>query len=89
MGNNLSAIDASESNFLTLYEMYHGDSEGLTEDVIAAEGIIHLCEDLELPPDDFRILLFAWKCDASQMGKLSKQEFIRVCSLNFRNKLGF
>lgn len=81
MGNNSSsAAEVFENSLLTLYETYHGTNEGQAEDVIAAEGILHLCEDLELPPDDFRILLFAWKCDAIQMGKLTKQEFIRVSS---------
>lgn len=42
-------------------------------------GILRLCADLDLPADDFRVLLFAWKCDASQMGMLTKQEFLQGC----------
>ena len=37
------------------------------EDVILALGTEALCDDLELKPDDFRILIFAWKCNAEQV----------------------
>ena len=33
-----------------------------------ALGTEALCDDLELKPDDFRILIFAWKCNAEQVG---------------------
>ena len=74
MGNSASVVEVSEVNILTFYENYHEASE----DYIAAEGIIRLCSDLELAADDFRILLFAWKCDAAQMGRIKKQEFLKV-----------
>lgn len=71
-------MEVSESNLITFYENYCGNVDGHKEDVISADGILHLCSDLDLEADDFRILLFAWKCDAAQMGKLSKQEFLQV-----------
>ena len=37
------------------------------EDLILALGTEALCDDLELKPDDFRILIFAWKCKADQV----------------------
>jgi len=77
MGNSASVVEVSEVNLLMFYENYYEASENL----IAAEGILRLCADIDLPADDFRILLFAWKCDAEQMGKLSKQEFLKGCRL--------
>ena len=74
MGNSGSVVEVSEVNLLTFYENYYEASEN----VIGAEGILRLCADMDLPADDFRILLFAWKCDAEQMGRLSKQEFFKV-----------
>ena len=47
------------------------------EDVILALGTEALCDDLELKPDDFRILIFAWKCNAEQVKRdLHKYENI-------------
>lgn len=78
MGNGTSGLEVSENNLVCFYEIYSGNSEGQHNDVISADGILRLCADLDLDADDFRILLFAWKCDAAQMGKLSKQEFLQV-----------
>lgn len=80
MGNGTSAVEVSENNLVTFYENYSENSEDQHNDVISADGILHLCADLDLAADDFRVLLFAWKCDAAQMGKLSKQEFLQVTS---------
>jgi len=74
MGNSGSAVEVSEVNLLMFYENYYEASEN----IIGAEGILRLCADMDLPADDFRILLFAWKCDAEQMGRLSKHEFLKV-----------
>ncbi|XP_003738879.2 DCN1-like protein 3 [Galendromus occidentalis] len=45
------------------------------QDIIEAEGICQLCEDLELEADDFRILVLAWYCQASQMCQFTREEF--------------
>ena len=55
MGNSASVVEVSEVKLLTFYENYY-DSD---EDIISAEGILRLCADLDLPADDFHILLFA------------------------------
>jgi hypothetical protein len=84
MGNGTSAVEVSENNLVTFYESYCGSPEERLEDAITTDGILHLCADLDLAADDFRILLFAWKCDAAQMGKLSKSEFLQVQSFTSR-----
>lgn len=85
MGNSASVVEVSENNLLTFYENYHhqvhkSSHHQQQEDAIVAEGILRLCADLDLAPDDFRILLFAWKCDAAQMGRITKLEFVQVQS---------
>ena len=88
MGNSASVVEVSENNLLMFYENYHHQvqksSHQQQEDAIVAEGILRLCADLDLAPDDFRILLFAWKCDASQMGRITKTEFLQVHSFDWR-----
>jgi len=49
------------------------------EDVIMALGTEALCDDLELKPDDFRILIFAWKCNAEQMCRFTRAQFVHGC----------
>lgn len=39
-------------------------------------GICQLCEDPEMEADDFRILVLAWYCQASQMCQFSREEFL-------------
>ncbi|XP_041978386.1 DCN1-like protein 3 [Aricia agestis] len=74
---SMSSIGSSEgrvaeSKINQLFDLYK-DS---LEDAILAEGIENLCNDLQLDPDDFKVLVLAWKLNASQMCKFTKQEFI-------------
>ncbi|XP_040571874.1 DCN1-like protein 3 [Lepeophtheirus salmonis] len=61
----------SESDISALFDIYH-DSENL----ILSEGVQKLCADLELQPEEFRILILAWKCKAERMCRLTRLEFI-------------
>ncbi|PZC86408.1 DCN1-like protein 3 [Helicoverpa armigera] len=71
LGANDSRI--SESKINQLFDQYK-DS---LEDAILAEGIENLCNDLQLNPDDFKVLVLAWKLNASQMCRFTKSEFIQ------------
>lgn len=51
------------------------------EDIILADGIERLCDDLQLSPDDFKILVLAWKLDAEQMCQFKREEFINGLKL--------
>ncbi|GBP41986.1 DCN1-like protein 3 [Eumeta japonica] len=62
----------SESKISHLFDQYK-DS---LEDNILAEGIENLCNDLQLNPDEFKVLVLAWKLNASQMCRFTRQEFI-------------
>lgn len=46
------------------------------EDVILADGIERLCDDLQLSPDEFKVLVLAWKLNAEQMCQFTRQEFV-------------
>lgn len=46
------------------------------EDVILADGIERLCDDLQLSPDEFKVLVLAWKLNAEQMCQFTRHEFV-------------
>ncbi|XP_047529929.1 DCN1-like protein 3 [Vanessa atalanta] len=71
IGSSESRI--SESKINQLFDQYK-DS---LEDAILAEGIENLCNDLQLNPDDFKVLILAWKLNASQMCRFTKTEFVQ------------
>lgn len=66
-------VYASESKIMALFNHYKDPNE----DAILAEGIERFCNDLQIAPDDFRILVLAWKLDAEQMCKFTRQEFFQ------------
>lgn len=71
IGSNETRI--SETKINQLFDLYK-DS---LEDAILAEGIENLCNDLQLNPDDFKVLVLAWKLNASQMCRFTRQEFVQ------------
>jgi len=75
--NNSESRHVSESKILVMFEKYK-DS---TEDSIFAEGIEQLCIDLQLKPEEFKVLVLAWKFEAEVMCRFTRQEFLRGCKL--------
>ena len=45
------------------------------EDAILAEGIMKLCEDLEIEPEDLVMLVLSYHLDAQSMGEYTQTEF--------------
>ncbi|XP_047516825.1 DCN1-like protein 3 [Pieris napi] len=68
-----SEFKVSETKINQLFDQYK-DS---LEDTILAEGIENLCNDLQLDPDNFKILVLAWMLNASQMCRFTRAEFIQ------------
>ncbi|XP_050299712.1 DCN1-like protein 3 [Anthonomus grandis grandis] len=62
----------SDTKLNTLFDHYKDEYE----DIIAAEGIDQFCKDLSVPPDDFKILVLAWKLNAEQMCRFTRIEFV-------------
>ncbi|KAF6199141.1 hypothetical protein GE061_007166 [Apolygus lucorum] len=65
----------SDSKVNSLFDSYKDPGE----DSILAEGIERLCSDLALSPDDFKVLILAWKLDAGQMCRFTRDEFVNGC----------
>ena len=63
----------------TLIEKYYNLYKDREEDVILAEGIERFCIDLNVDPTDFIVLVLAWKFDASQMCRFTREEFMNGC----------
>jgi hypothetical protein len=40
-------------------------------------GVLRLCEDLGIPPENPAMLVFAWRCDCCRMGVFSAEEWCR------------
>lgn len=62
----------SESKLNALFEQYKDE----VEDAILAEGIEELCSDLQVMPDEFKVLVLAWKLNAEQMCRFTRTEFV-------------
>jgi len=48
-------------------------------DCILAEGVEKFCEDLEVRPDEFIVLVLAWKLNAETMCVFTREQFISGC----------
>lgn len=64
----------SDNKINALFESYRDEE---CEDAILAPGIERLCSDLRYKPEDFTVLVLAWRLDASQMCRFTKAEFIQ------------
>jgi len=72
-----------DSKLNALFDKYKNPED---EDMILMDGVERLCSDLGLLPDDFKILLLAWKFNAEQMCQFSRQEMINGCkAMNVEN----
>lgn len=60
-------------------EKYFNKYKDLNEDAILAEGMEGFCIDLAVDPTEFIVLVLAWKFEASQMCRFTREEFINGC----------
>ncbi|XP_008201785.1 DCN1-like protein 3 [Nasonia vitripennis] len=65
--------EPSDNKINSLFDQYKDPHE----DIILADGIERLCDDLELSPDEFKVLVLAWKLNAEQMCQFTRQEFVQ------------
>jgi len=72
---NSESRSFSESKINALFEKYKDEHE----DAILSEGIEEFCMDLQLKPDEFKILVLAWKFEAEQMCRFTRKEFLAGC----------
>lgn len=45
-------------------------------DVILADGVVQLCEDIKVDPSDVVMLVLSWHMNAEAMGEFKKEEFV-------------
>ncbi|XP_074648884.1 DCN1-like protein 3 [Tubulanus polymorphus] len=62
----------NENRINALYEQYKEPDE----EFILAEGIERFCRDLDVKPDEFRVLVLAWKFQAETMCRFTRGEFV-------------
>lgn len=60
-------------------EKYFNKYKDNNEDSILAEGMEKFCVDLGVDPTEFIVLVLAWKFEASQMCRFTREEFINGC----------
>ena len=60
-------------------EAYFQKYKDPTEDAILAEGVENFCDDLGVSPTDFVVLVLAWKFQASEMCRFTREEFMNGC----------
>lgn len=72
---SFTSRDFSEARVQALFEKY----KDLDDDCILADGIESLCNDLEVRPDEFKVLVLAWKFDAETMCRFTRSEFVNGC----------
>ena len=60
-------------------EKYFNKYKDHGEDAILAEGMEKFCVDLGLDPTEFTVLVIAWKFEASQMCRFTREEFVNGC----------
>ena len=65
---------SSEPKMNSLFDKYKD-----CDDAILVPGTEALLNDLELRPDEFCVLVLAWKCNAEQMCKFTRSEFLQGC----------
>lgn len=68
-------FSCSEAKINQLFDQYKDPDM----DSINPEGIEKFCVDLDVKPDDFRILILAWKFNAATMCHFSRTEFVHGC----------
>lgn len=62
-----------------LIEKYFNKYKDKEDDAILAEGMERFCVDLSVDPTEFIVLVLAWKFEASQMCRFTREEFINGC----------
>ena len=72
-GDTLARGDAS--GVMNMYNRYVDRDLGY----ISAEGIERLCRDLDIDPEDFRILVLAYRLGAEVMCRFTEDEFVGGC----------
>lgn len=72
---SLLCRDYSEPEIHALFDHYRD----IGHDMILAEGIEKFCKDLDVKPEEFIVLILAWKFQAETMCCFTRCEFVQGC----------
>lgn len=72
---SLISREFSENKANSLFDQYK-DADC---DCILAEGVEKFCEDLEVRPDEFVVLILAWRLNAEAMCVFTREQFVSGC----------
>src|SRR6218665_1103222 len=70
-----SADDVVDLKLHAFFDQYKDSND----DSILEDGIERLCADLGVRPDEFRVLVLAWKFQAETMCRFTRAEFVGGC----------
>ncbi|KAK7111480.1 hypothetical protein V1264_011103 [Littorina saxatilis] len=76
VGSTVTGREVSDSKIAALFENYRDEDE---EDAMLEDGILRFCSDLGVQPDEFIVLVIAWKCQAATMCRFTREEFFTGC----------
>ena len=76
---SLGNSDVSAATKHAMIEKYFNLYKDNEEDAILAEGMEKFCTDLSVDPTEFIVLVLAWKFEASEMCRFTREEFINGC----------
>lgn len=67
--------EASLQRIEQLFKLYKDERE----DAILEDGMERFCNDLQVDPTEFKVLVLAWKFQAATMCKFTRTEFVEGC----------
>ena len=67
--------EVSETKIAALFDSYRDAHD----DAMLEDGIVRFCSDLGVQPDEFIVLVIAWKCQAAMMCRFTREEFFTGC----------
>ena len=76
---SMGSSDISSASKHAMIEKYFNLYKDNEEDLILAEGMEKFCTDLNVDPTEFIVLVLAWKFEASEMCRFTREEFINGC----------
>ena len=78
-GSSGGGVGVTTTSKHAMIEKYFNLYKDKNEDTILAEGMERFCIDLDVDPTEFIVLVLAWKFEASQMCRFTREEFMNGC----------
>jgi hypothetical protein len=88
--NNLNPKEQNNKDELVLlFEKYKElslkEEEEEEEDIIDGEGMMKMCQDLNIDPNNVQILLLIWKLECEERYRINRNEFLSLKKLGISN----